>query len=150
MDVTGKKVIVIGSGATAATVIPAIAGKAAHVTMLQRSPTYFFCSPNQNELADRLREIGVDEPTVHRVVRQQIMYDQQMLTQRCIDEPEVVVEELKELIRLFCAGWRYFPGGRSGRRQRGDRPYRPLYRKGNFAEIRRGAGSRCHHGSHWL
>jgi cation diffusion facilitator CzcD-associated flavoprotein CzcO len=37
--------------------------------MLQRSPTYFFCHPNQNELADRLRQIGIDEPTVHRVVR---------------------------------------------------------------------------------
>ena len=59
IDVTGKKVLVIGSGATAATVIPAMADKAAHVTMLQRSPTYFFCSPNQNELADRLREIGL-------------------------------------------------------------------------------------------
>ncbi len=102
IDVTGKKVIVIGSGATAATVIPAMAGKAAHVTMLQRSPTYFFCSPNQNELADRLREIGVDEPTIHRVVRLQIMHDQQVLTQRCIDEPDVVVEELKELIRLYA------------------------------------------------
>tara|TARA_R110002110_G_scaffold61225_3_gene172030 strand:- start:627 stop:773 length:147 start_codon:yes stop_codon:yes gene_type:complete len=45
---------VIGSGATAATVIPALAEKAAHVTMLQRSPTYFFCGENRNELADRL------------------------------------------------------------------------------------------------
>jgi cation diffusion facilitator CzcD-associated flavoprotein CzcO len=101
-DVTGKKVIVIGSGATAATIIPAMAGKAAHVTMLQRSPTYFFCSPNQNELADRLREIGIDEQTIHRVVRQQVMFDQQALTQRCLDEPEAVVEELKELIRQYA------------------------------------------------
>ncbi len=53
-DYTGKRVLVIGSGATAATVIPALAEKAAHVTMLQRSPTYFFCGENRNELADRL------------------------------------------------------------------------------------------------
>ncbi|WP_370032571.1 flavin-containing monooxygenase [Qipengyuania mesophila] len=100
-DFSGKRVLVIGSGATAATVVPAFAEKAAHVTMLQRSPTYFFCSENKNELADRLREIGVDEPTVHRIVRQQIMYDQDQLTRRCQDEPEVVFEELKELVRAF-------------------------------------------------
>ncbi|MBS0476039.1 MAG: NAD(P)/FAD-dependent oxidoreductase [Proteobacteria bacterium] len=101
IDYTGKRILVIGSGATAATVIPAFAEKAAHVTMLQRSPTYFFCSENKNELADRLREIGIDEPTVHRVVRAQIMYDQDMMTQRCQSEPDQVFEDLKELVRAF-------------------------------------------------
>jgi monooxygenase len=100
-DYTGKRVLVIGSGATAATVIPAFAEKAAHVTMLQRSPTYFFCSENKNELADRLREVGIDEPTIHRVVRQQIMHDQTAMTQRCIEEPDAVFEDLKELVRTF-------------------------------------------------
>ena len=100
-DYAGKRVLVIGSGATAATVVPAFAESAAHETMLQRSPTYFFCSENKNELADRLREVGVDEPTVHRVVRQQIMFDQDMLTRRCQEEPDAVFEELKELIRAF-------------------------------------------------
>ena len=101
IDVKGKRVLVIGSGATAATVIPALADAGAQVTMLQRSPTYFFCAPNQNELADRLRQVGIDEPTVHRVVRQQIMFDQQVMTQRAIDEPDVVFEELKALIRSY-------------------------------------------------
>lgn len=101
IDVSGKKVLVIGSGATAATIIPAMADAAAHVTMLQRSPTYFFCSPNRNELADRLREVGIDEPTVHRVVRQQILHDQEVMTQRCRTEPDVVVEELQALIRAY-------------------------------------------------
>ncbi len=100
-DYTGKRVLVIGSGATAATVVPAFAEQAAHVTMLQRSPTYYFCSPNQNELADRLREIGIDEPTIHRVVRTQIMHDQDLMTRRCQTEPDVVFEELKELIRQY-------------------------------------------------
>lgn len=100
-DYTGKRILVIGSGATAATVIPKFAEKAAHVTMLQRSPTYFFCSENKNELADRLREIGVDEPTIHRVVRQQIMYDQDQLTKRCLTEPDAVFEDLKALVRAF-------------------------------------------------
>ncbi len=102
IDYSGKRVLVIGSGATAATVIPEFAKTAEHVTMLQRSPTYFFCSENRNELADRLREIGIDEPTVHRVVRTQIMYDQDLMTQRCQTEPDVVFEELKELIRHYA------------------------------------------------
>jgi len=101
IDYTGKKVLVIGSGATAATVIPAFAEKAAHVTMLQRSPTYFYCSENKNELADRMREIGIDEPTIHRVVRAQIMYDQDVTQQRCITEPDAVFEDLKALVRAF-------------------------------------------------
>lgn len=101
IDYTGKRVLVIGSGATAATVVPAFAEKAAHVTMLQRSPTYFFCHPNQNELADRLRQIGIDEPTIHRVVRAQIMFDQDQLTRRCIEDPDGVFEDLKALIRAY-------------------------------------------------
>ena len=48
----GKNVVVIGSGATAATLIPAIAADCDHVTMLQRSPTYFITGRNVNELAD--------------------------------------------------------------------------------------------------
>ncbi|WOE74893.1 flavin-containing monooxygenase [Alterisphingorhabdus coralli] len=100
-DYAGKRIVVIGSGATAATVIPAFAEKAQHVTMLQRSPTYFFCSENKNELADRLREVGVDEPTVHRCVRAQVMFDQDVLTRRAKEEPDVVFEELKALIREF-------------------------------------------------
>jgi cation diffusion facilitator CzcD-associated flavoprotein CzcO len=100
-DYKGKRVLVIGSGATAATVIPEFAKDAAHVTMLQRSPTYFYCAENKNELADRLREIGIDEPTIHRVVRAQVMYDQDVMTKRCLEEPDTVFEELKMLIRAF-------------------------------------------------
>ena len=100
-DYSGKRVIVIGSGATAATVIPAMAGQAAKVTMLQRSPTYFMAAPNMNELADKLRAGGIDEPTIHRVVRAQVMHDQDVLCGRCVSEPDAVVEELKELIRSY-------------------------------------------------
>ena len=100
-DYTGKKIIVIGSGATAATVIPAMADAAAKVTMLQRSPTYFFAAPNVNELADKLRAGAVDEPTIHRVVRTQIMHDQNMLDKRCTTEPDAVVAELREAIKAY-------------------------------------------------
>ncbi len=102
LDYAGKQVVVIGSGATAATVIPAMAGEAGHVTMLQRSPTYFFCYPNRSDLADQLRLIGVDEPTIHRVVRLQYLHDLKTLDRRSQEEPEVVFEELKTLIRQYA------------------------------------------------
>ncbi|MBM3647921.1 MAG: NAD(P)/FAD-dependent oxidoreductase [Alphaproteobacteria bacterium] len=55
IDYRGKKVVVIGSGATAVTLVPAMAIKAAHVTMLQRSPTYVVARPAEDALANRLR-----------------------------------------------------------------------------------------------
>ncbi len=57
LALNGKKVVVIGSGATAATLIPAIAERCAHVTMLQRSPTFFITGRNANDLADMLRQL---------------------------------------------------------------------------------------------
>ena len=55
LDYAGKKVVVIGSGATAVTLVPAMAQTAAHVTMLQRSPTYILDLPNHDPLADLIR-----------------------------------------------------------------------------------------------
>ncbi|WP_319460749.1 NAD(P)/FAD-dependent oxidoreductase [Micromonospora sp. RTP1Z1] len=55
LDYTGKRVVVIGSGATAVTLVPAMAERAAHVTMLQRSPTYVISLPSHDVLADALR-----------------------------------------------------------------------------------------------
>jgi monooxygenase len=55
MDYAGKRVVVIGSGATAVTLVPELAKKAAHVTMLQRSPTYVLAVPERDQLANWLR-----------------------------------------------------------------------------------------------
>jgi monooxygenase len=55
LDYAGKRVVVIGSGATAVTIIPAIAETAAQVTMLQRSPTYIVSRPAEDRLAKELR-----------------------------------------------------------------------------------------------
>ena len=52
IDYTGKRVVVIGSGATAVTLVPEMAKKAAHVTMLQRSPTYIFSRPDEDKIAN--------------------------------------------------------------------------------------------------
>ncbi len=55
LDHRDKRVVVIGSGATAVTIVPAMAETAAHVTMLQRSPTYVLSLPLHDPIADRLR-----------------------------------------------------------------------------------------------
>lgn len=56
VDYAGKRVVVIGSGATAVTLVPALTDKAEHVTMLQRSPTYFVTLPRVDAIAQKLRE----------------------------------------------------------------------------------------------
>jgi monooxygenase len=55
IDYAGKRVVVIGSGATAITLVPAMAGSAAHVTMLQRSPSYVVSLPAEDRIANALR-----------------------------------------------------------------------------------------------
>ena len=57
LDYSGKRVVIIGSGATAVTLVPAIAETAAHVTMLQRSPTYIVARPDHDAIADKLRKV---------------------------------------------------------------------------------------------
>jgi cation diffusion facilitator CzcD-associated flavoprotein CzcO len=101
LDYKGKKVIVIGSGATAATLVPAIAGDCAHVTLLQRSPTYFIPGRNANELADTLRQLDTPEEWVHEIVRRKLLFDQAAFTTRAFNEPEVVKEELLAGVRAF-------------------------------------------------
>ncbi|MGW4535987.1 flavin-containing monooxygenase [Nocardia sp. NPDC004340] len=56
LDYAGKRVVVIGSGATAVTLVPAMAETAAHVTMLQRSPTYIMSAPSVDAVATKLRQ----------------------------------------------------------------------------------------------
>ncbi len=57
LDYRGKKVVVIGSGATAVTLVPALADSAAHVTMLQRSPTWMISLPWEDRIANALRKL---------------------------------------------------------------------------------------------
>ncbi len=57
LDVAGKTIVVIGSGATAMTLVPALAERAGHVTMLQRSPTYVASVPAEDAMARRLRKV---------------------------------------------------------------------------------------------
>jgi cation diffusion facilitator CzcD-associated flavoprotein CzcO len=71
LDLTGKRVVVIGSGSTATTLVPAIAQKAAHVTMLQRSPSYYFAPPTTHELAAQLEALDVPPEWTYEIMRRQ-------------------------------------------------------------------------------
>ncbi|WP_458319928.1 flavin-containing monooxygenase [Mycolicibacterium brisbanense] len=68
IDYTGKRVVVIGSGATAISLIPVLAQRAAHVTMLQRSPTYMLSMPRIDPMVQRIRKI-LPRRVSHQVVR---------------------------------------------------------------------------------
>ena len=103
-DYKNRRVVVIGSGATAATLVPAMAEDCAHITLLQRSPTYFFAGQNRSRLADMLRSLGVDETWIHDIVRRKIVADQQTFVGRALEEPEEVAQE------LLAGVARYLPG----------------------------------------
>jgi cation diffusion facilitator CzcD-associated flavoprotein CzcO len=101
LDYAGKNVIVIGSGATAATLIPAIADDCAHVTMLQRSPTFYRTGRNAIEIADELRQLQIDESWIHEIVRRKILHDQAIFTRRSFTEPEKVKQELLSAVQTY-------------------------------------------------
>jgi cation diffusion facilitator CzcD-associated flavoprotein CzcO len=68
LDYRDKRVVVIGSGATAVTLVPAMAEQAAHVTMLQRSPTYILALPAADRLANGMRKL-LPARIAHRLIR---------------------------------------------------------------------------------
>jgi cation diffusion facilitator CzcD-associated flavoprotein CzcO len=72
IDYDGKRIVVIGSGATAVTLLPALTERAAHVTMLQRSPSYIMSAPRHDDMAVRLRKFLSAERVYHgaRALRQ--------------------------------------------------------------------------------
>ena len=101
LDYKGKRVLCIGSGATAATVVPAMAPDCEHITVLQRSPTYFNPQRNANDTADLLRKLEIDETWIHEIVRKEILYNQEEFTRRSIAEPEVVRQELLGAVKAY-------------------------------------------------
>lgn len=99
LDYEGQRVLVIGSGATTATLVPAIAERCEHVTVLQRSPTYFWSGRNVNELADTLRELDVPEEWTHEIVRRKILKDQEAVTRLSFEAPDLLRDELIKGVR---------------------------------------------------
>jgi cation diffusion facilitator CzcD-associated flavoprotein CzcO len=94
LDYAGKRVVVIGSGATAVTLVPAMAERAAHVTMLQRSPTYVASLPAEDPIAGQLRQL-LPNRAVYAIVRWKNVLLQTLVYQLSRRRPELV----KKMIR---------------------------------------------------
>jgi monooxygenase len=99
LDLAGKRVVVIGSGSTASTLIPAIAKQAAHVTMLQRSPSYYFGPPLTHELAVTLRQLDIPEEWTHEILRRQYMSQYHWLARTSLEAPDELHAFLIESMR---------------------------------------------------
>ncbi len=99
VDLSGKRVVVIGSGATAATLIPNIAYDCEHITMLQRSPTFFFVGANRNDLADELRAAGRPDEEIHELVRAQIVQEHDAIAKASMEFPDMVRQFLMDAVR---------------------------------------------------
>ena len=96
LDHAGRSVLVVGSGATAVTLVPALAGAADHVTMLQRSPSYIVPAPSRDVIADRLRRILGDR-RAHAVTRRKNIWQQAALYGLCRRHPRA----MRRLIRAL-------------------------------------------------
>jgi cation diffusion facilitator CzcD-associated flavoprotein CzcO len=89
LDYAGKNVVVIGSGATAVTIVPAMATEAGHVTMLQRTPTWMFSRPAKDALANFLRR-WLPARTAYRITRWKNIRLQDIGFKRAREQPEKV------------------------------------------------------------
>ena len=98
LDYRGKRAIVIGSGATAITLVPAMAKAAQHVTMLQRSPSYIASRPERDASAEFLRRF-LPERLAYAITRWKSIAFQQIVYQRTRANPEQVKQKLLQQVR---------------------------------------------------
>jgi len=93
LDYDNQRVVVIGSGATAVTLVPAMAERAAHVTMLQRTPTWMVARPDQDRVANALRRVLPDR-VAYRLVRAKNAWFSEAVYKRTRTDPAKVREKL--------------------------------------------------------
>jgi monooxygenase len=98
LDYEGKRIVVIGSGATAVTLVPALAKAAAHVTMLQRSPTYIVAHPSEDPAANWIRRV-LPERLALRVIRWKNVLLGMYFYNLSRRKPERVKQEILRLVR---------------------------------------------------
>ncbi len=98
LDYKGKRVVVIGSGATAMTLIPAMAPDVAHITMLQRSPTYVISMPDKDRVANTLRKV-LPERAAYAITRWKNIKFQQYAYRKTRTDPEMVRKKLLDAVR---------------------------------------------------
>ena len=102
LDYKGKKVVVIGSGATAVTLIPSMADDTAHITMLQRSPTYMFAMPGTSPVAKFLG-LFLPKSTVYNIMRWLRIRLQQFVFKRARAKPKQMRDTLLKRTRRRLA-----------------------------------------------
>ena len=93
LDYTGKQVVVVGSGATAVTIVPSMADKAAKVTMLQRTPTWMFGRPAKDKFANFMRKVFPEE-TAYKITRWKNVKMQNFMFKRARTKPEKIKKAL--------------------------------------------------------
>lgn len=98
LDYTGKRVVIIGSGATAVTLVPAMAETAEHVTMVQRSPTYVVSLPGSDAVANTLRRV-LPEKAVYTLTRWKNVLFGMLIYQLSQRKPELVKRWIKDKLR---------------------------------------------------
>lgn len=98
LDYQGKRVVVIGSGATAVTLVPALAKTAAHVTMLQRSPTYVVSRPAEDRFANKLREF-LPGKLAYFIIRWRNILFQRVIYERCRKYPRQAQARIIAMVR---------------------------------------------------
>jgi monooxygenase len=98
LDYRGKKVVVIGSGATAMTLVPAMAKDAAHIAMLQRSPTWVVSLPDTDRIANALRRV-LPARWAYAITRWKNVTLQQFLYRRTRTNPAQVAQKLLDRVR---------------------------------------------------
>lgn len=98
LDYSDKRVVVIGSGATAVTLVPAMSDKAAHVTMLQRSPTYVVSRPAEDKLANTLKRY-LPAKLAYALVRWRNVLFQMFFYNLARKRPEKTKERLLQMVR---------------------------------------------------
>ena len=98
LDYAGKRVVVIGSGGTAVTLVPALARTAGHVTMLQRSPTYMVSLPSEDPFANRLRR-WLPPTLAYAIARWRNVLWQQWIFRSARAQPERAKKNLLHLVR---------------------------------------------------
>ncbi|MBL8939254.1 MAG: NAD(P)/FAD-dependent oxidoreductase [Archangium sp.] len=103
LDVSGKRVVVIGSGATAVTLVPELARTAAHVTMLQRSPTWYLALPGRDRLVALLRRL-LPATWAHLAVRTRNVLLATAFFQFCRRFPRAAARLLERGVRRHLPG----------------------------------------------
>jgi monooxygenase len=98
LDHRGKRVVVIGSGATAMTIVPSLAADVDHVTMLQRSPTYVVARPDRDAIANALRKV-LPSRVAYRITRRKNLVLGQFFYKMTRTKPKKVTAKLLGLVR---------------------------------------------------